>query len=67
MSPILEIPEGFCGSHGLYQGLECPECLQAEETETKNQSATSEAVSVVWIVRVNSRTTRKPGGPKAAA
>ena len=67
MSPILEIPEGFCNSHGLYQGLECPDCLQTEETETENRSPISEPVPVVWIVRVNSRTVRKPDGPKAAA
>jgi hypothetical protein len=66
MSPILEIPEGLCSSHGFYEGLECPECLQTEETETKDQSPISEPVPVVWIVRVNSRTARKPGGPKAA-
>ena len=65
MSPVLEIPEGFCSSHGLYQGLECRDCLQTEETE--NRSPISEPVPVVWIVRVNSRTARKPDGPKAAA
>ena len=67
MSPILEIPEGFCNSHGLYQGLECPDCLQTEETEAENRSPISETVPVVWIVRVYSRTVRKPDGPKAAA
>lgn len=67
MSPILEIPEGFCSSHGLYQGLECPDCLQTDETETENRSPISEPDAVVWIVRVNSRTVRKPDGPKAAA
>jgi hypothetical protein len=67
MSPVLEIPEGFCSSHGLYQGLECSDCLQTEETETENRSPISEPDAVVWIVRVNSRTARKPDGPKAAA
>ena len=67
MSPVLDIPEGFCSSHGLYQGLECPDCLQTGETETENQSPISEPVPVVWIVRVNSRPVRKPDGPKAAA
>lgn len=67
MSPVLEIPEGFCSAHGFYQGLECPDCLQMEVIETENQSPISEPVPVVWIVRVNSRTARKPDGPKAAA
>ncbi len=67
MSPVLEIPEGFCSSHGLYQGLECSNCLQTEVTETENRSPISEPDAVVWIVRVNSRTARKPDGPKAAA
>src|SRR3990172_7587655 len=58
MSPVLEIPEGFCSSHGLYQGLECPDCLQTEEAETENQSPISEEVPVIagrpsnliWII-----------------
>jgi hypothetical protein len=67
MSPILEIPEGFCSSHGPYQGLECPDCLQEAETEAENRSPISQPDEVVWIVRVKSRTVPKPGGPKAAA
>ena len=38
MSPVLEIPEALCAYHGLYRGLECPGCLERQQTENENRS-----------------------------
>ncbi len=37
MSPVLELPDAHCVSHGPYRGLECPQCSEGQRAENENR------------------------------